>query len=140
MADLAPIPEDRPLTQQEQAVVRWLLEHGSPDAAGYLPQLTQSRVVSRCPCGCASIDFAISGVIPPADAGMNVLSDYIWQADDGALCGIFVFSSSGLLAGLEVWSADGGMGAVSTLPSVELLRPLAALSAEPNGPATSGGS
>jgi hypothetical protein len=38
---------------------------------------------------------------------MHVLSDYVWQADDGTHCGVFVFSCGGLLAGVEVWSADG---------------------------------
>jgi hypothetical protein len=139
MADPTPIPEDRPLTPQEQALVRWLLEHGNPDAAGYLPQLAQARVVSRCPCGCASIDFSIGGAVPLAGAGMHVLSDYVWQADDGTHCGIFVFSCGGLLAGLEVWSADG-MEAVSALPAIERLRPMAAAqSAEPGAAADGGG-
>src|SRR5258708_32401285 len=75
-ADTGPIPEDRPLTAQEAGLGRWLLEHGNPDAAGFLPQLADARVVSRCPCGCASIDFAIGGVVPAAGSGMHVLADY----------------------------------------------------------------
>jgi hypothetical protein len=125
VADPAPIPEDRPLTALEGVLVQWLLEHGNPDAASYLPQLAQARVVSRCPCGCASIDFAIGGAVAPAGARMLVLSDYVWQADDGAHCGVFVFACGGQLAGLEVWTADGA-GPVSTLPEVERLHPLAA--------------
>ena len=135
MADLVPLHEDRPLTQPEQALVRWLLEHGNPDAAGYLSQLAEARVVSRCPCGCASIDFAIGGTTPPAGAGMHVLSDYVWQAGEGTHGGVFVFSCGGLLAGLEVWSADGTEAAAS-LPAVEWLRPMAAArSAEPSATA-----
>jgi hypothetical protein len=125
MVDPVPIPEDRPLTPQEQGIVRWLLEHGQPDAVAYLPQLDRARVVSRCPCGCASIDFAIDGVVPPPEVGMHVLSHYVWQTYDGTYCGIFVFSRGGLLAGLELWSADG-MEAVSSLPAVEWLRPTSA--------------
>lgn len=123
MATPAPIPEDRPLTLQEQTLVRWLLEHGNADAISFLPQLAQARVAARCPCGCASVDFAIGGAVPPAGAGMHVLSDYVWEADDGADCGVFVFSCGTQLAGLEVWSADG-MGTVSSLPAVERLRPM----------------
>jgi hypothetical protein len=125
MADTEPIPEDRPLTTQEGLLVRWLLEHGNFDAAKFLPQLAEVRVVSRCPCGCASIDFAIGETVPPARAGMQVLADYVWQTADGAHCGVFVFARGGQLAGLEVWSVDG-MEAVSSLPAVEQLRPLAA--------------
>ena len=128
---MEPIYEDRLLTAQEAALVQWLLEHGNPDAAEFLPQIADARVVSRCPCGCASIDFSIGGVIPPAGTGMHILSDYVWQAADGAHCGVFVFARSGQLVGLEVWSADG-MEAVSSLPTVEQLRPLVtSRSAEP---------
>jgi hypothetical protein len=123
MADMRPIPEDRPLTAQEACLVQWLLEHGNPDAAGFLPQMGQARVVSRCPCGCASIDFAVDGTVPPVGARMHVLADYIWNAPDGAQCGVFVFACGGQLAGLEVWSVDG-MDAVSSLPAIEQLRPL----------------
>ncbi len=120
-----PIPENRPLSQPEHALVRWLLEHGNPDAAGFLPQLPHARVVSRCPCGCASIDFSIGADAPPRGAGMHVLSDYVWQADNGAHCGVFVFSFGGQLAGLEVWSADGRLEKVTLLPAIERLCPLA---------------
>ena len=123
MTDVGPIPKDRPLTNPETQLVRWLLEHGNPDAGGFLRQLADARVVSRCPCGCASIDFAIGGVVLPADAGIHVLADYVWQTADGSQCGVFVFASGGLLAGVEVWSADG-MEAVSSLPAIEQLRPL----------------
>jgi hypothetical protein len=125
MEGTGPIPEDRPLTAQEAALVRWLLEHGNPDAAGFIPQLADAWVVSRCPCGCASIDFAIGGMVPPAGAGMHVLSDYLWQAADGAQCGVFLFACGGQLAGMEVWSVDG-MQTVGSLPAIEQLRPLKA--------------
>ena len=67
MAHREPIPEDRPLTGQEAALVRWLLEQGGTTAVGFIPQLAELRVISRCPCGCASIDFAIGGTVPPAE-------------------------------------------------------------------------
>jgi hypothetical protein len=124
MASAGAISEDRPLTNDEAALVRWLLEHGNPHASTFLPQLASARVVSRCPCGCASIDFAIDGTTAPVGAGMHVLSDYVWQAPDGSHCGVFTFARGGQLAGLEVWTADG-VGPVSLLPFVEQLRPLA---------------
>ena len=123
MTIAAPIPEDRPLTTEEATLVQWLLEHGYPDGPTFLSQLAFCRVVSRCPCGCASIDFAIDGAVPPAGAGMNILADYQWQADDGAHLGVFVFAKAGLLAGLEIWSVDG-LNAASTLPLVGQLQPL----------------
>jgi hypothetical protein len=135
MAGTGPVPEDRPPTAQEAALVRWLLEHGTPDAAAFLPQLAEARVVSRCPCGCASIDFAVGGVVPPAGAGMHILSDYVWQSAGGAQCGVFVFARGGRLAGMELWSVDG-IETVSSLPAVEHLRPLkASPGVEPGAPA-----
>jgi hypothetical protein len=123
MAGIGPTPEDRPLTAQEAALVRWLLEHGNPDAAGFIPELAYAWVVSRCPCGCASIDFAIGGVVPATGVGMHTLSDHVWQASDGTQCGVFVFAIGGQLAGLEVWSADGNEP-IRQLPAVEQLQPL----------------
>ena len=120
-----PIPEDRPLTAEEQSLVQWLLEHGNSDAAPFLSQLSDARVVSRCPCGCASIDLSIGGIVPPSqlDQGMQTLSDYVWQTHEGAKCGVFVFSVGGQLAGLEVWSLDG-LSSVSSLPSIDQLLPI----------------
>jgi hypothetical protein len=129
MTATTPIPENRPLTDAEATLVRWLLEHGNPDAAEFLPQLSKVWVAARCPCGCASIHFAIGGVAPPVGAGMQILSDYISDADDDGLCGVFVFACGGLLAGIEVWSVDGRTASAS-LPAIEQLRPLAGPSKE----------
>jgi hypothetical protein len=125
MADMVPIPEDRPLTPEEESLVRWLLEYGTPEAPGFLPQLRQARVVSRCPCGCASIDFAVGGRRPPPAAGMQILADHLWQDAGGHRFGVFVFAKDGVLAGLEVWSVDG-LAVASALPGVEVLQPVRA--------------
>lgn len=123
MANPAPIPDDRPLTAEEAALVRWLLEHGTASAARFLPQLAEARVVSRCYCGCASVDFAIPGVVPPPGDGIGILSDFEYRTAEGHPCGVFVFERAGLLAGLEVWSMDG-LCTPSTLPAIEQLQPL----------------
>jgi hypothetical protein len=125
MAHTVPIPDNRPLTAHEASLVQWLHEHGTSAAMAYLGQLEEASVVSRCPCGCASIDLAVRGAIPPTGAGMQVLSDYVWQDANGNRFGTFVFARAGVLAGLEVWSVDG-LAAASALPLVEQLQPLAA--------------
>jgi hypothetical protein len=122
MADMVPIPENRPLTTAEESLVRWLLEHGAPEAAGFLTQLRQARVVSLCPCGCASIDFAVGDRQPPPTASMQILADYVWQDAGGHRFGVFVFAKDGVLAGLDVFSVDG-LSKASTLPRVEVLKP-----------------
>ena len=117
------IPEDRPLTVQETSLIRWLLSNGTPAAAAYLPQVAEAHVVSRCPCGCASVDFTVGGVRAPLGEPITILADYEYQTASGHLCGVFVFARTGLLAGLEVWSIDGQCTA-STLPLVEELKPI----------------
>jgi hypothetical protein len=123
MAGTAPIPEDRLLTTHEAALVRWMLEHGSGPGASFLPQLHEARVVSRCYCGCASVDFSVAGVAPPFGEPIRILADFEYRNSEGHLCGAFVFERAGLLAGLEVWSVDG-LSTPSVLPDVEQLRPL----------------
>ena len=117
------IPDDRPLTAAESALVRWLLQHGEPHAAQFLRQVDCARVVSRCYCGCASVNFAVDGKIPPPGDGISILADYEWRSVRGELFGVFVFERCGLLAGLEVWSQDGRDEARS-LPDIEQLLPI----------------
>ena len=111
------IDEERPVTQQEAALVRWLLQNGKPTASAHVAEIELLRVVSRCACGCASVDFARE----PGE-GLDVLSDYQWEDDDGHLFGVFVFAKRGILAGLEVWSIDG-QAIPTSLPDPAVLRP-----------------
>lgn len=123
MASAADIPEDRPLTEHETALVRWLLQHGTAATTEILPQLANVRVVSRCYCGCASVNFAVGGVVPPPSNRISILADFQYRNADGHLCGVFVFERTGLLAGLEVWSVDG-LSTPATLPAIEQLQPI----------------
>jgi hypothetical protein len=116
---MKPIPEDRELTPTEYTMTRWLLEHGKPEALLFLEQLEHARVVSRCPCGCASVDFSISGK-PHAAGGMNILSEYLF-GDEADPKGIFVWECNGILAGLEVYGLAAD--APKILPRIESLRP-----------------
>jgi hypothetical protein len=116
------IPNERQLTEAEEALVRWLLNHSLPSAREYLPQLERARVVARCGCGCASIDFAIDDVVPARGDPIGILADFEWQGPQGEMFGVFVFERGGLLAGLEVWSQDG-LAKADSLPNPELLRP-----------------
>lgn len=123
MTNTTAIPEDRPLTVAEKTLVRWLLQHGTPQASRYLPQLDRARVASRCYCCCASIDFAIKGVVSARGNAISILADYEWRAPGGELFGVFVFERNSLLAGLEVWSQDG-LGDATSLPGIKQLRPV----------------
>jgi hypothetical protein len=117
------VPTDRPLMAEERDFVAWLLRNGQPGATALLLQLADARVVAGCNCGCASVDFGVGGQRPDPDAGMRVVSDFWWRAEDRHVYGVFVFVRGDALAGLEVWSVDGGPSPVG-LPEVERLRPI----------------
>ena len=106
---------ERAASPEETTLVRWLLEQGTLAARGYLAQVDTLRVVSRCPCGCASVDFTRE-----PSGGLEILSDYHWEDEQGRLFGVFVFARGGVLARLEVWSIDGE--APGSLPDPEAVR------------------
>lgn len=120
MQPLAPIPDERPLTPDELRLARWMLEHGEAQARSFLSQLDRTRVVSRCPCGCATIDLQVDG-FPPPTGGMRLLGDFYFEAD-GEVSGAFIYECDGALAGIEVYGLSGD--APRVLPAPELLHPM----------------
>ena len=111
---------NRSLTSAEEQLIRWALEHGSPDALDFLPQLEKAEVTPyRCRCDCASINLSIDGCDAPS-GGMHILADFL-IGKDGMSGGLFVFEQNGILAGLEVYGL--AEDAPKTLPSTESLRP-----------------
>jgi hypothetical protein len=104
-----------------EELIRWMLEHGKPEARAFLPRLEKAQVTPyRCPCGRATIDLSIDG-LPKPTGGMHVLADFIFGSDDD-VSGIFVFEQSGVLAGLEVYGL--ARDAPKMLPSPGSLEPL----------------
>lgn len=116
---LNPIPDERPLTDEEYQLASWMLEHGEPEAKKFLSQLAFARVVARCPCGCASIDFEIAGH-PNHAGGLHILGDFLYGGETD-LSGVFIFERNGVLAGIEVYGL--ACDAPKTLPKPRSLRP-----------------
>lgn len=112
------IPEERELSAEEYRLTRWILEHGVLEVEPFLAQLERARVVSRCGCGCASVDFEVEGEPAPIGAPY-VLGDFLC-GDAAKRFGIFVFQRGGRLAGLEVYGLAGDPP--RTLPAPEQLR------------------
>lgn len=96
------VPDNRSLSTKEREFLAWLLQHGAPSAHEYCSQIDTARVVARCSCGCASIDFLEAPAAP-----LETLSDHQWRDGDGHLFGVFAFAKEGRLAGIEEWSIDG---------------------------------
>ena len=111
---------NRPLTDAEHQLARWMLENGVSEAKQYLDQLEIAEVTPwRCPCGCASINFQIKGH-PEVPPGVHILGDFL-IGEGKNQSGAFIFASEGLLSGLEVYGLSGD--APRSLPRPADLRP-----------------
>lgn len=113
--------EDRPLSEKETELVRWLLEQGRQGSDSFLPQVGRLSVVSRCGCGCASVDFSLDRIPADRKISLNPVSDWFWGESGKDLCGVFVFIREGKVSGLEVWSVDGSV-TPTELPQIVDLR------------------
>jgi hypothetical protein len=114
------IAEDRALSDSESALVQWLLSQGGKKATCYLSQASRIRVVSRCACGCASLNFDIDGGGWRSPGGMDILIERRWHDQAGHLFEVFIFSKANTLAGIEVYSVDG-LATPRTLPTPQEL-------------------
>src|ERR1700741_5213355 len=91
---------NRPMTEAERRLVRWMLTNGAPEDQAFLPQLEQIEVTPwACQCGCASIEFALRGT--PAAKGFQPLTQFLFGPEDD-LNGIFIYKAGLVLGGLEV--------------------------------------
>ena len=97
------IPVNRELSEDERALLLWLLGHGSPQASAFVPQISQTRVIGLCPCGCPSIDLSIDG--KPRTTGVSqILADYKAQTPEGVQIGIILHAREGKLSELELYT------------------------------------
>jgi hypothetical protein len=103
----------RPLSEAERQLSRWMLENGTAEAPEFLKQLEVAEATHwRCPCGCASFNFKVKDM-PAAPPGVHILGDFVFY-DGENVAGIFIYSSNGILSGLEVTGLAGD--APKTLP------------------------
>lgn len=110
------------LTADERGLLRWILENGDEHARQLVEQVDRAQVVSRCGCGCATIDLSVDGVEADRSHGMEqVGEEYFWKGPTGGVCATFVLGAGDQLATLELYSADGIDTPVS-LPSTDQLQ------------------
>ncbi len=112
----------RPLTQEEEKLLRWILEHGSDEAKSYLPQLEGMQAESSCTCGCPSISLVVH--IDAAEivgAKDRIVADLSGQAPERVTLGVLLFQDNGRLSELEFYPYDDA-GKFS-LPTIESLAP-----------------
>ena len=98
-------PLNRPLTEQERDLVRWLLKHSHRDVSNLLPQIDRLSVASKCTCGCPSIEFSLDGE-PVVCKGEELVSD--WDAEvEGMPVYVQLWVRNGQITSLEVGSLPG---------------------------------
>lgn len=114
------VPVDRAIRTDEIAVIRATLKRApSVERAERLAEgLAGLRVVARCGCGCASVDFAS----PEADSDARPVADGIGSGPAGGDIGVLVWATEHRVIGLEVY--DLGCGAEGPpLPDPNTIRP-----------------
>ena len=100
------IPDDRPLTTEERTLIVWLLEHGIPAAQAYASQLEQVRVVSRCGCGCPTVDLAVSDTQASPRSPSLLLADFQGMTPEGHRVGVILHGREGKISELEIYPID----------------------------------
>src|SRR5690242_13325309 len=92
---------NRPITPEEIDVLRATLERASvvQDSCAFTAALEGLRVIDRCPCGCATINFAL----PDADNPSHPIADALGENAVGEALGILVWGRGHSITELEVY-------------------------------------
>jgi hypothetical protein len=113
----------RPLSAEEEAVLRFAVEHsGSRDREALMAQIPSARVRGYCGCGCATVDLLIEDPdVPRARDGHPPFGEVAVLDEKGAIVGsVSIFVVAGLLHTIEL--VDNGDGPISPMPPIERLR------------------
>jgi len=99
------IKQQRKITEMEVAVIRAALEKATieplEDETATVENL---MVVSRCDCGCATVDF--QG--PSLDEPSKPIADGIGVTPNGGDVGVIVWGRQGRITGLEIYDLGAG--------------------------------
>jgi len=99
------IPDERALSRTEIRLLDWLLENGLPEASKFKWQIPRLRVVSRCGCGCPTVDFAIG--VDRKEGPSHIIADVEGDSPEGVRVGVIVHVREGEISELEVYSHTG---------------------------------
>lgn len=106
MADSIVIPEHRDLTDEERRLLEWLVSNGSPNNRAFTSQVAQTKVVSRCACGCPTLDLAIGEKTSRTVGVSTILADAYGHSPEGVPVNVILHAREGELSELEVISMD----------------------------------
>jgi hypothetical protein len=97
---------DRPITSEEAAVIRSALKRVPtlPEVLRFAASIDHLHAVSRCGCGCDSVDFAEHDPAHPS----RIIANGIGTTPAGWQVGVLVWATEDAITGLEV--SDLGAG------------------------------
>ena len=97
---------DRPITPEEAVVIRTTLEHAPklPDVSRFAGRIDQLHAISRCGCGCDSVDFAEHDTSRPS----RIIADGIGVTPKGGRVGVLVWTTDDAITGLEIYDLSAG--------------------------------
>jgi hypothetical protein len=121
MEDKHAIQDHRDLTSDERVLLEWLLANGYEGASAFTSQLAQVKVVSRCACGCPTIDLAVGEKRERTAGPSTILADAVGYSPEGVKVDVILHVREGQLSELEVVSHDGTTA--FALPNPEALQP-----------------
>lgn len=114
-------PERRALSQQERALLEWLIANGSPDTKEYSPQLADLSVIGTCTCGGPTIDLALGGHDQRKTAPSKILADFVGATPEGIEVGVILHAREGEISEPEVYAITN-VKEPFTLPTIESLK------------------
>jgi hypothetical protein len=91
----------RPLSDKEQELLVWLIEHVPINATNFLPQLGIIEARSGCRCGCLSIEFSVPVDSPFIDSPQGIRAFFLERSAEDEV-GLMLTAGSGVVSGLEV--------------------------------------
>jgi hypothetical protein len=108
--------EPRPVTPEEIAVLRWLLENAPVgDIAAYRElKVEDLRVVAGCDCGC------VSALFESDQRGIKMIADALAVYADGEQANLILWGRAGRITWLEV--CDVGPKSAHRMPAIANLR------------------
>jgi hypothetical protein len=96
------IEEHRGLSNKERDLIHWLLVEA--DHPEFQEQVVNTEVVSKCSCGCPTIDLK---VLDFTQTQLHLRLSASGFSENGVPVGIILHIRSGLLSELEIYSENG---------------------------------
>lgn len=113
---------DRELSDEERAVVEAFLERRFEGSDELREQIRVLRVVGKCPCGCATVEFKVDKAQAPRALVQNPapVEGTVWNSKrTEVLGGILLFAPDGWLSSLEIYSVDDDP--ITVFPALNLI-------------------